>query len=176
MKSTFDPINTIRVIAVLMVYFLHSLLFMGKDFPMSQILEQYPITFLLFTPAWAGCWIFFLISGYLAGVNFVNGKYALNRDGICKYYKRKIGKVYIPTILFIGFAVVMVEPSFFSYENVWLKLITCTYYGEPGFYGVGATWFVFTLMWLYLLAPYGAMLLTDKSNRGLMFAGGDSYL
>lgn len=54
--------------------------------------------------------------------------------------------------MFIGMCTVLVQPSFLTNEVIF-KLITCTYAGAPGFPGPGVTWFVFTLMWLYFIAP-----------------------
>lgn len=51
-------------------------------------------------------------------------------------------------------------------------MLTCTYYGSPGFNDMGATWYVFTLMWLYLLSPVFYIILKymeDKfSTKGIV--------
>lgn len=176
MRNQFDHINALRCVAVLMVFCLHAHLPMGKDFAMWQAIEQSPVMFVSYTPAWAGVWIFFIVSGYLAGMNFASGKYKLDSSGIKKYYLRKISKVYVPTLLFVCLCVVMVEPSFLGHDYVWLKMLTCTYNGIPGFDGTGATWFVFTLMWLYLLAPWGAKAICKMNCRCMTVCGGGTLL
>ena len=69
-KSNFNPINFYRVIAVLFVFILHSTLFSGKDFPAGHLFNDYKLCFLFALPAWGGCWLLFVLSGYLAGIGF----------------------------------------------------------------------------------------------------------
>ena len=88
--NVFDPINLLRVMATLMVFFLHACLFNGKDFISGQMFFDYPFSFVFKTPAWAGCWIFFIISGYLAGLGYRNKRYELTVQDSIKYYKKKI--------------------------------------------------------------------------------------
>lgn len=153
-------IDKLRIAATVMVFSLHSLLFTGKNFPMQDILGENGGYFIFFTPAWGAVWIFFVMSGYLAGIGFCKNKYELSIQGIKKYYWKKVKRIYIPTILYIAFCTVMIKPDFLSDNDVILKIITCTYAGTPGFNGPGATWFVFTLMWLYFISPLIAWVLT----------------
>lgn len=46
-------------------------------------------------------------------------------------------------------------------------MLTCTYYGSPGFNDMGATWYVFTLMWLYILSPlfYGTLKFVEEKFK-----------
>lgn len=150
-------IDKIRIFAVIAVFSLHSTLFVGKDFPMNDIIKYSDIMLIFFTPAWGGVWIFFVLSGYLAGTGYVKNRYELNISGISRYYLKKITKIYIPTIMFVGFSVVMINPSFLSDFKVLLSFFTSTYSGIPGFYAIGATWYVFSLMWLYFISPFVAM-------------------
>lgn len=75
--------------------------------------------------------------------------------GVKQYYVKKIKSVYIPTIAYIFAVVVLNNPSQIGiyFKAFYKKMLTCTYYGSPGFNDMGATWYVFTLMWLYLLSP-----------------------
>lgn len=63
-------------------------------------------------PAWAGVWIFFVVSGYLAGIGFKTEKYKLTFGGVKEYFYKKIRRVYIPVILYICFCTVMLNPDF----------------------------------------------------------------
>ena len=101
-----------------------------------------------------------MLSGYLAGIGFSKKKYELAIQGVRKYYWKKLKRIYIPTVLYIAFCTVMIKPDFLSDNDVILKIFTCTYAGSPGFNGPGATWFVFSLMWLYFISPLIACVLT----------------
>lgn len=154
LNKGFDPINFIRVVATLMVFFLHTSLFTGKYFAGDAMFSEYFWSFIFKTPAWAGCWIFFVLSGYLAGMGFINGKYNISKNSIIQYYTNKIRRIWFPTVCFIFICAVFVYPSFFvDNPRQILAVIFCTYNGIPGVDGLGATWYVFSLMWLYLFTP-----------------------
>lgn len=161
-------IDKLRIAATFLVFFLHSLLFTGKNFPMMDILKDSGGYFIFFTPAWGGVWIFFVLSGFLAGVSWLSGRYNLTRDGVIKYYKRKIYRIYIPTVFFIGFAVLVANPSFLEDWHIVFSILTSTYNGRPGFFGMGATWYVFSLMWLYFMVPV-LCLIYSKYSRYVVF-------
>lgn len=101
-----------------------------------------------------GVWIFFLLSGYLAARGFALKKYEYSLKGITRYYKRKLTNIYIPTLFFIFICCIFVFPTFLK-DNpaVIVRLLSCTYNGGPGVNGIGATWFISTLMQLYILCP-----------------------
>ncbi len=161
-RNRVDFINFIRVVATIMVFMLHTTIMQGKTWPAGEIWKSGSWTFIFMTPAWAGVWILFIISGYLAGKGFASGRYKLQINDIMKYYLKKIKKVWIPTIAFIFICCIFVFPSFvIDNPTVIWKFITCLYRGAPGVVGVGATWFVFTLMYLYLVTPI-ICLLIDK--------------
>lgn len=168
-NRVFDSINAIRALAVMLVFLLHASLFDGINYPAGKIFFDYPWAFVFKTPAWAGCWILFVVSGYLAGIGFRSGRYRLNLgpDGILAYYKKKAINVWLPTICFILFISVLCYPDFFlKYPQLLVLLVTCTYRGQYGVPGIGATWFVFTLMWLYLLTPLLALILGRIVKKG----------
>jgi len=131
-----------------MVFFLHASLFDGKNFPAGIVFKEYPFAFIFKIPAWAGCWIFFVLSGYLAAKGFVSNHYNLGLRGILYWYKMKIKKIYIPTLIFIVGVSILSYPEFLIKNNIELLyyFLSCTYYGAPGVDGIGVTWFVFTLM------------------------------
>lgn len=161
-------IDKIRIIAVMMVFSLHSLLFVGKNFAMWDIINESSFCMIFFTPAWAGVWIFFVISGYLAGIGFEKNKYKLTFGGVKGYYKKKIRRVYIPVILYIGFCTVMLNPDFLDRWVVIRQFIFLTYRGNPGTNAMAATWFVFPLMLMYFTAPILAFLYNKYRKKAIV--------
>ena len=149
-----DRINLIRCIAVWMVFALHVSLFNGENFYSGELFQEYPTAFIFKTPAWAGVWVFFIISGYLNSKNFIDLNFSINLHSIYNFYKKRLLKVFIPTAVFIFFCCVFIYPEFILNDKyIIFDFITLTYNGNPGVAGIGATWFVFTIMWLYILTP-----------------------
>lgn len=149
-----DKINLLKTIAVIMVFFLHASLFDGGNFKAGQLFLEKDWTFIFKTPAWAGCWIFFCISGFLAAKGYLGGKYCTERKSVLQYYKNKVIKIWVPTITFWFVCILFSYPDFIiNNKKVLFQLVSCTYNGNPGLPGIGATWFVFTVMWLYFLTP-----------------------
>jgi peptidoglycan/LPS O-acetylase OafA/YrhL len=74
--------------------------------------------------------------------------------------------------VFIGIACVLAFPNFIPEHPYVLKNFLLCIYGSvwdnPAVDGVGATWFVFTLMWLYFLVP-GISYLSSKIKKSYMF-------
>lgn len=127
-------------------------------------------TWFLQTPAWGAVWLFFLISGYLIGKGFYTNRYHTNMKGIIDYYLGRFFKVALPTLFFIFMCCILIQPDFVLNNPVFLKKIfTLSYDANPGFDGVSATWYISTLMGLYILAPYMYMLLEliSKNMRSL---------
>lgn len=150
-----DAINCLRVLAALMVFLFHTSLFMNDP---GELNDHGVWTILVRPSAWAGVWIFFLLSGYLCGRGFLTGRYPLTWRGVGAFYLRRIRKVWFPTLCFILLCLVLIYPTYLS-ENpglIW-KFLLCTYRGIPGVNGIGATWFIFTLMWLYFVSPLVAL-------------------
>lgn len=158
-----DALNVLRVIATLSVFCLHTSIF---EPDISSLFSSDGLCFLWRTPAWSGVWIFFILGGYFAGKGFASGRYSFSRKGILNYYKKKIIRVYIPTFCFIFLCAVLCFPGFLV-ENggVLIKFFTFTYAGAPGVNGIGATWYVFSLFWLYLATPPIAYLLSKIRDR-----------
>lgn len=148
-KNLIDPINLLRVLAAFMVFCLHTSIFSGqRGFMFSRE------TWYLQTPAWGGVWIFFIISGYLIGKGFYSKKFTCTIRGILYFYGTRFLKIGLPTLGFVGLCCILVKPDFLP-ENphVLIRILTFTYDSNPGFDGVGATWYVSTLMQLYLITP-----------------------
>lgn len=91
---------------------------------------------------------------------------------ICRYYKNKFFKIIIPTFSFILLCCVLVHPTFIKNNPIaLLKFLTFSYNGIPGGHGIGATWYVFTLVPLYLLAPIFCFIAVKSAQRkSLLFA------
>lgn len=165
-EITFDIIDFLKCVSAFMVFFLHVTIFNGVQFAGNQFLQYYPKFFFFYTPAWAGVWIFFVLSGFLAGISFLNKRYILNFVGIRNYYIKKIRSVYIPVIGFLLLVGIFVKPDFFI-ENYQIlpQIIISMYAGRPEGPGTGATWFIFTLMWLYLFTPLFIFIIQKVKHR-----------
>ncbi len=144
--------DLIRIIATMMVFMLHTLVFTNTLF--AQSIEKK--FFFFYTPAWAGVWIFLILSGYLIGKSYRSRRYLLDRPkDVFIFYLTRVVKIGIPTFFFVFLCCVLLYPSYCSeYKMVIIKILTFTFNGENGVNGIGATWYVSTIMQLYLLAPF----------------------
>ena len=148
-----NSLDYIRIIAALLVFMLHTSLFSNNitDGAIIPILQNY---FFLYTPAWAGVWIFIIISGYLIANGFLVNRYCLNKKGILEFYLSRLIKIGVPTLFFLFLCCVLVYPNFIqNNKGVLVRLLTFTYNGIPGVDGIGAVWYVSTIMQLYLISP-----------------------
>ena len=146
----FDPIDFLRVLGTIMVFFLHVSLFSSKlGFQFTNK------TWLLQTPAWAGVWIFFIVSGFLIGNGFIEKRYDFSLKGVLKFYCGRLCKIGIPTWLFIFLCLTIIQPEFAiaNPEIIWKNLFFI-YDSTPGFDGPSAAWYISTLMQLYFIAPF----------------------
>lgn len=153
-KLNSTALNILRVFAAALVFFCHSTIVARDCFG----LELSGLSRLIITPAWGGVWIFLVTGGILAAYGFDSQKYLLNKDGIQKYYKSRIIKVLLPTWIFLSLGYIFkMEESYVSLTG-FLRILTCTFNAGGGvgtihIKGVGASWYVFIIMWLYLLTP-----------------------
>lgn len=166
MKRNVNVIDYIRVIATLLVFMLHTLLFTNRIMGTGSVVvfKRY---FLLYTPAWAGVWIFLIISGYLSGNAFLNNKYELNRNGIILFWTSKIIKLLIPTLLFALFYCMMYPKFITENSGILVRLLTFRYKGIPSSDGLSATWYISTIMKIFLIAPLAIYMIERilKKNR-----------
>lgn len=162
-------LNLLRCVACLMVYCLHVAIF-TNNCAGGQIFDKaYMKVFQ--TPAWGGVWIFFILSGYLAGKGFFDGRYVLEKKSIFLYYKKKFIKVLVPTFAFILLCCVLVYPEFVKDNPEFLfRLFTFSYNGRPGADGISAAWYVFTLVPLYLLTPLFCFIVLKAEKKRLVCA------
>ena len=150
-------INVLKVLAAAMVFGCHAWIVCH---------DAYGLVFsdwkrLLVTPAWAGVWIFLILGGYLAASGFFGGRYNLDKKGILTYYYGRLVKILIPTWVFISLEYVLVYPDVtINFDSILLAL-SCTFFGTADVYmpGIGASWYVFIIFILYLLAPWFVLLL-----------------
>ena len=155
-----------------MVFFLHTSIFTNS----KGILFDNKFVKLFQTPAWAGVWMFFILSGYLTGKSFCDKRYSYTFEGLCMFYKVKFKKIIIPTFSFIFICCVLVYPSFIKNNPMFLiKILTFTYNGGPGVDGIGATWYIFTLVQLYFIAPL-LCFICEKLSKNIWWLGSSLIL
>lgn len=151
-KNKVDMLNLLRFIAFLMVFLLHT-----KGFLQVEWNKDYACSWMLYTPAWAGCWIFFILAGYGIGAGFYLGKYKINYEGIKKYYIRRLSAV-VPIYWFYILVVsIFIRPEMFiPTKDNFFKMIKLFFFNYlEDFYPTefGLSWYITTLMRLYILAP-----------------------
>ena len=77
-----DPLNLLRVYATMLVFIAHTnifsngLVWLGKS------------VFYFNTPAWAAMWVFYTLSGFLAGKSFASKRYTFTPSHIGKYLEK----------------------------------------------------------------------------------------
>lgn len=152
-KNKVDMINVLRFIAFIIVFLLHTKILIPVAWN-----EGCDNAWILFTPAWAGVWIFLILSGYGIGAGFYSKKYHISTNGIAKYYIRRIASILplywfylIVVSIFIKPEILIPSKEHFTYL---LKLFFFNYQEE--FYSIeyGLSWYLTTLLRLYLLAPF----------------------
>lgn len=166
-RNTPNPINVLRVIACFMVLFLHAYISTSAaGFSLYDYEHTLPWIFLLKTPAWAGVWIFFILSAYLAGRGFFTGRYAYSARGFGKYYLKKVVRIILPVYAFILLVCTFVYPLFLKENPIAIhRLFLFQYMGAPGVDGIGALWYMSTVMPVYLLAPFVCLVLDQTLGR-----------
>ena len=147
-----DAISVLRVIAMTLVFLLHAK-GVAEEFGFDQSACG-KWAFLWQAPAWGGVWIFFLLSGYLIGKGFFSGRYGTDKKGVLQFYYKRWLKIGLPTYVAAALISVFFCTEFVkSQPLVLLRILTFTYNGIPGADGIGALWYISTLMQLYLLSP-----------------------
>lgn len=161
-----DPLNFLRVYATLVVFVAHTNIFTNR---LVWLGKQ---VFFMNAPAWAAMWFFYTLSGYLAGRSFLNQRSDFSLAFVGSYYYKKFLRVWLPTVVFIFISCVLTFPDFLPTNPIVIRNFFLCIYGStwnnPAVDGVGATWFVFTLMWLYLSAPVWCFLASRIQTSRLM--------
>lgn len=152
--KSFYPVNFLTTIATLFVFILHTSIFSARiGFQWSWW------NAFLRTPAWGAVWIFIVLSGYKIGNGFFSGKYKENDrytiKSICLFYKNRFLKIVLPCWCFILIFGFFLDSDFFK-ENpsIIYKILFFNYKNIPASDNFGATWYISTLFWLYIFAPF----------------------
>lgn len=167
-RNSVDYINFMRVTAMMMVFLQHMLSY--TKIPVSNA----AYAFLFRTPAWAGVWIFVFLSGYLMGKGFYSGRYPLLgvKDYILFVLKRFI-RIAPAYYLYVAIVLIFFRRSFAAgYPKEVIKVFLFGYNASVGVNGLGALWYVSTVMQLYLVAPiiYALFrLIRSKRINAVMF-------
>lgn len=139
-------INVLKILATILVAVCHCWIVCNQEFGF-ELQDNWQI--LLKTPAWGGVFMFFTISGYLA-------QCSIRRYGganVKQFYLNKLKKVLLPCFIFISLVYLLVEPVKLDYIFI-IRLLTCTFNGTGSpIHNIGASWYVFVLMWLFILCP-----------------------
>lgn len=166
-----DILNFLRVLAALFVFFLH-----GSEFIPGMKTAEGPFVFLTKTPAWAGVWIFILLSCYLLGNGFLTGRYDIYKDPLSRkvsvkkvlifYLKRFIR--YAPIYYIYCFAFEFFSDRTFLWKKpgIALRILTFTFNGEGGIAGIGHLWYLSLSMQICLLMPWLFLLISKLGERG----------
>lgn len=141
--------NILRILACYLVISCHYYITL---IPLQITQQNWGILFK--TPAWAGVWIFFILSGFFS-CNYFK-KNDISTATIVSFIKHKFIKIALPYYIFV-FIIECIQNNFSSVTNnnsFLIQIITFTYNGSLSpTIGIGATWFISTLFQLYILSP-----------------------
>lgn len=151
-KNTFDRLNLLRICAFFMIFLLHAKIFIPCIW-----YENVDWAWILYTPAWAGVWIFFVLSGYGIGAGFYLSKYKLTGKGVLKYYYKRLLKILPLYWLYLGINLLFITPEYLlpgrdSTSKI-VKLLIFNYREEFDSIYFGLAWYLSTLIKLYFIAP-----------------------
>lgn len=156
--------DILRAIAMFMIFCTHNISVLPSFVP--NII--YPSCF--YTPAWAGCWIFFILFGYLLGKGFYSNKYDISSwKGFLTFYVRRLFRIVPLYIFFLLLVICFINLDVFFHKS-FIDLITFRFNGETGIVAqTGALWFVSTIVQLYLLAPFVYKFILSKIKIPYLF-------
>ncbi|MFA7675487.1 MAG: acyltransferase [Endomicrobiia bacterium] len=155
-QNNINIFNVIRAVAVICVFIMHAVITI-------KTVANSVVPWFLYTPAWGAMWIFYFISGYLIGKGFYKGKYKTDIKGIKNFYISRLIRIVPPYFFFLLICFIFIDPQWFiNNTQTVFRLLTFTYNGSTGIVGIGATWFISTIIQLYLLAPLGYRFVITK--------------
>jgi len=138
----YDKALLIRAFACLIVF-------------LSHTLPPQP-NFFLTTDGVAAVRIFFILSGYLIGKNFINGKYHFGLESIKNFYINRIKRI-VPLYYFVTISLfVCFYQELWQWGN-WYKILgifTFTFDFDAKPYFTGSLWSLSVEMQFYLIAPF----------------------
>lgn len=167
-KNSANIFDILRAIAIFLVFVCHNLSIAYDFYP--QYVNNFPKIFHL--PAWAGVWIFFILSGYLIEKGFYNNKYETDWKGIINFVFRRFLRIAPMYYLFLLIVFLFVNQASFFDKNIFSLVFFYSNYRPALSVQTGLLWFVSTIFQLYILAPviYKFVLSHIKSHH-LLFIG-----
>jgi peptidoglycan/LPS O-acetylase OafA/YrhL len=127
------------------------------------------ITFLIFPSAWAGVWIFFVLSGFLMGKGFYSLRYKLDNEGIKNFFINRAIQIFPLYFFSIILIAIFVHPEILKLSNIeyLLRLLTFTNDSELPININGALWTISTEVQFYLTVPFLMYLLMLLFKNGI---------
>lgn len=144
-----DIFCLLRAIAILCIFFLHANLLISANHTSTKF------QWWILTPAWSGIWILIILSGYLLGKGFYTNKYKTDVDGMKFFWLNRFIRI-VPLYYFFTFLMFLfVDTQHYISGGVKsiLPLIFFYFNGSNATLANGQTWFISTIMQLYLLTP-----------------------
>lgn len=144
--------NFIKIVAAISVFLLHFAIFAFRTGKCD--IQSLPTW--LFTPAWTGVWIFFILSGFLIGKGFWTGKYKTdNLKDFSKFYTNRALKI-LPLYFFIVILDVLFINTnmYFNGSETLSRVLTFRLRNPFVNPMIGNLWFISTIVQLYLLTPF----------------------
>lgn len=170
MKRRRLELDVLRVIACLVVYIYHTVIVASQvvDFSSEGIKS-----FWINTPAWGGVWIFFFLSALFAGRAFLCSDYEYSLLNILKFYISKFLKIGIPTYFFAFLLIVSYHTSYVEKTDDIIRILTFRFNGTGSVAGIGALWYISSLMQLFFLTPLLCFIISKiyKKNKSNLFWG-----
>lgn len=147
MKDTCDIFSILRTLAILIIFVAH-----GR-FEIGNLAPQVTFPAFFHIPAYPGIWILLGLSGYLIGKKFYDGKVETLTQ-VKNFYIGRLIRVGVPYYFLLWLVFLFISPveMFQMGGRDWLRLLCFAYDGTPNA-TLGHTWFVSTIMQLYLVAP-----------------------
>lgn len=165
--NSVDMLLILRAFACLLVILCHTVSLLPKDVWLNN--EFGGIGWIIFSPAWTGMWIFFVLSGYLMGKGFYTDRYSGDKHGLINFYINRALRI-LPLYYFSIFILMLfVYPEVFKTKETFIQLfqlITFTFNGDKGFVN-GPLWSISTEYQYYLTVPFLFIFLSPllKSKR-----------
>lgn len=172
--NSVDMLLVLRAFACVLVIIMHSLITMNN----KPWFTSNTFHWSLFSPAWVGMWIFFVLSGYLMGKGFFTNRYSGDLKGAVNFYINRAIRI-LPLYYFsIFLIIVFLSPELLNRINwdILFKLFTFTFngvdysVGSAGFIN-GALWSISTECQYYLCVPFLFIFLSPllKSKKIIYF-------
>jgi peptidoglycan/LPS O-acetylase OafA/YrhL len=162
-----DPLLGLRALACLNVLFGHwFLIVFGATIPAASNGEYALRMALSFSP-WCGLWMFFTLSGYLMGKGFVTGRHSIDREGLKKFYRNRILRIFPIYFISIFLVAVFVKPHLLDFRSADAvrSLLEAGLFDKEDGGAIIALWSISTEFQFYLLSPMFFIILSQYFNR-----------